>query len=238
MTRFAAEPVTHTASCLTRGPSTDNLTINLIAQDMKHIATITHTKRLHDLIFTTVPNSPNSENSDEELQILLTGTEDGKVLVYEMRPELAVEEDEEEDDDEEQEDAEGTGKAKSMRLRGVFGGHSNRSVLLLRKRSCCGADIPLSNQCQIHFDCFAYSSWRFYRYSIHHDCFFRWTDEHLRSLFPIHPRRDLFIARRPHPSHRIIQFGGIQIGVLLHSRNRSGPGSAEGGHGHECGGQD
>ena len=78
---------------------------------MRKVADLVHPKkkRLHDIRFGTA-HSP----SGEEVELLLSGTEDGKVYAWEVQEDVALEEDNEDED--------------VCVLRGIFGGHTNRSV--------------------------------------------------------------------------------------------------------------
>lgn len=73
---------------------------------MKKVATLTHPKRkrLHDIRFGSV-TSPE----DDEVELLFTGTEDGKVYAWEVQEEEAEDED-----------------GEVCVLKGIFGGHTNR----------------------------------------------------------------------------------------------------------------
>ena len=77
-----------------------------LSQGMKKVATLTHPKRkrLHDIRFGNV-TSPEGE----DVELLFTGTEDGKVYTWE------IQEDEVDDED-----------GEVCVLKGIFGGHSNR----------------------------------------------------------------------------------------------------------------
>jgi hypothetical protein len=85
---------------------------------MKKVATLTHPKRkrLHDIRFGSV-TSPEGE----DVELLFTGTEDGKVYTWELKEDRA-----EQVDGEGEGEGEGAGAGEVCVLKGIFGGHSNR----------------------------------------------------------------------------------------------------------------
>lgn len=67
--------------------------IEIYSTKMKLLSSVTYPKRLHDIVFCQI--------DDED--VMLTGSEDGKLLVYSVDPKLGI-----------------------CELKGHFGGHSNR----------------------------------------------------------------------------------------------------------------